>query len=51
MNKQQIINFAKTTGKSAVQSAAAAVAVATAQQLLNGRTVNGKKIVLFTANR
>lgn len=51
MNKQQIVNFAKTTGLNAVQGAAAAVAVATVQQLLNGRTVNGKKIVLFTANK
>lgn len=47
MDKEQI----KRVANVAAQSVVATVAVSMAQELLKDKTIGGKKIVLFTANR
>lgn len=47
MDKEQI----KRVANIAAQSIVATVAVSLAQELLKGKTIGGKKVVLFTANR
>lgn len=47
MNKAQVKNVAKN----ALSGALVAGVTALAQQALNGKTVGGRKIVLFTASK